>query len=133
MWQDEPNLEYFRILDEYKDRILLELAGHDHFASLRAHMNDEWEVYHNLFVAPSITPWYKNNPGVTSFEITDDTLIPQKLRTTFLNLRKTLGKETVTPFEELEFRELDYEASFGIKDMTAASIWNLAMRMSNDE
>ena len=83
--------------------MIIELAGHDHFASLRTHQIDSNDYFHNLLVAPSITPWYKNNPGVSSLAVNDD-LIPCKLRTTFLNLDRTIGKEEVTAFEDLEFR-----------------------------
>ena len=69
MWNEEPNSWYFGMLEEHQDKILIELAGHDHFPSLRAHAGEQGGLFHNLFVAPSITPWYKNNPGVTSFEI----------------------------------------------------------------
>ena len=37
------------------------------------------------------------------------------------------------PWEELEFRYLDYEEKFAIKDMSADSIWKLAERMAEDE
>ena len=119
MWNDEPNEKYFELIQEHKDRIVIELAGHDHFPSLRVHQDDDGDLFHNLFIAPSITPWYENNPGVTSFEIDDDTLVPSKLRSTFLNLRPTIDQDDQTPFEQLEFRELDYEEAFGITDMTA--------------
>ena len=128
-----PNEAYFKILKEHKDRIVLELAGHDHFASLRAHTDENGDAFHNIFVAPSITPWYSNNPGVTSFEIVGDDSTPKNLRSTFLNLEPTIGKDSHTPLDELEFRELDFEADFGVKDMSADSILDLAQRLSEDE
>ena len=91
------------MLYEHKDKILIELAGHDHFGCLRAAKTPDGQLYHNMFIAPSVTPWYSNNPGVTSFEISED-LVPLNLRSTFLNLKKTYGKDTPTPEEELEFR-----------------------------
>ena len=54
----------------------MEFYGHDHFASLRVHNDDFKDMYHNIFIAPSVTPWYLNNPGVTSFEISADQLKP---------------------------------------------------------
>ena len=116
---------------EHRDRVVLELAGHDHFASLRSHTDSEGPSYHNLFVAPSISPWYYNNPGVTSFEISDD-LVPQKLRSTFLNLATTIGQDKPLPLDQLEFRELDFAAQYGVEDMTAESILELAERLSED-
>ena len=113
MWLEDSQNAYFDLLAQYKDRIVIELAGHDHFASLRAHQNDDGELYHNLFVSPSITPWYNNNPGVSSFEISEE-LIPSKLKTTFLNLAPTIGLDKRLPQGELEFRYLDYEEKFAI-------------------
>lgn len=91
MWSDTPTAVYLALIKEFKDRIIIELAGHDHFSSLRTHKtSDTTEFYHNLFVAPSITPWYDNNPGVSSFKISDD-FKPVALRQTFLNLSPTIG------------------------------------------
>lgn len=67
LWNNPPNIAYFEIIEKHRDRILMELAGHDHLASLRAAMTHDHHVFHNIFIAPSITPWYGNNPGVTSF------------------------------------------------------------------
>lgn len=112
---------------------MLELAGHDHFASLRAHTDENGDAFHNIFVAPSITPWYSNNPAVTSLEIDGDDLKPKNLRSTFLNLEPTIGRDSYVSLDELEFRELDFEADFGVKDMTADSILALAHRLQEDE
>ena len=73
LWKEEPAAEYFRILEQYADKIIIEISGHDHIPSLRVHekQNTEGEYFHNIFIAPSITPWYHNNPGVTSLEISD--------------------------------------------------------------
>ena len=133
LFNELPNEDYFQILKEHKDRIVIELAGHDHFASLRAHTEENGDGFHNIFVAPSITPWYSNNPGVTSFEIVGEDSTPKNLRSTFLNLEPTIGKDSYTPQDELEFRELDFEAHFGVKDLSADSILDLARRLSEDE
>lgn len=99
MWSTKANEAYFKLLAENQDRIIVELAGHDHFASLRAHQTEVGDdaLFHNIFVAPSITPWYSNNPAVTSFEISEDGLTPHKLRSTFLNLAPTIGQDKPLP------------------------------------
>lgn len=131
LWSDKPNRVFFDILERNKDKIIIELAGHDHFADLRTSANMERELFHNMLVAPSITPWYRNNPGVTSFEITDD-FVPQSLRSTFLNLKATYGRDGPFRAEDLEFRELDFEKQYGIKEMTPDEIWALAYRLTQD-
>ena len=87
-------------------------------------------------MAPSITPWYSNNLAVTSFEINrhqGGDLVPEKLRSTYLNLQPTIGLEKPLPLDQLEFRELDYAKQYGVKDMTASSILALAATLERDE
>ena len=103
----------------------MELAGHDHFASLRTHIISSDNIIHNIFVAPSITAWYNNNPGVSSFKIDDD-FKPHELRSTFLNLAPTIGHDQPLPFEQLEFRDVNYGELYKIKDLTVKSIWDFA-------
>ena len=132
MWNDHPRYYYFKILEEFKDRIIIELAGHDHLESLRTHKIDNDNYFHNLLVAPSITPWYNNNPGVSSLTIDGD-LVARNLKSTYLNLAPTIGPISATPFDELEFRELDFAKQFGIKDLSAESIYKFALRLAGDE
>ena len=54
--------------------------------------------FHNLLIAPSFTPWYKNNPAVSVFEI-DDGLIPINLKSTYFNLKPTIGKDDRTSYD----------------------------------
>ena len=75
LWDTENTETYFKLLEEYKDRVLIELGGHDHFTSLRTHESDSGGYFHNIAITAGISPRYSNNPGVTSFEITDD-LVP---------------------------------------------------------
>ena len=41
--------------------------------------------FHNLFVAPGVTPNKGNNPGVAMFEVTEDGL-PQNMQLEFIDL-----------------------------------------------
>jgi len=119
LWADKPTKTYFDILRKYKDRIIIEVGGHDHFSSVRYHSTknvfdlpdvegDEGSNFHNLIIAPSFTPWYQNNPAVSVMEI-DDQQIPRNLRSTYWNIENTIGDSQITPYEELEFRNLDYK------------------------
>ena len=66
----------------------MEVGGHDHFTSMRYHTSEDilntsddettdGNLFHNILVNPSLTPWYYNNPGVSALEIDDKTLVPQ--------------------------------------------------------
>ena len=126
MWFDEPNKAYFDMIEKHRDRIIIEIVGHDHFADLRYNTSttDEQYFYHNMLVVPAVTPVYNSNPGVAYLEIDDD-LKPVNFKQSNLNLYATLGKDDDTPYEKLEFRDLDYAAEFGLKDLTPESIAEL--------
>jgi len=83
-WQaDELNKSscavlYFSILRDYHDTVLIEVAGHDHYADLRYHSSNnvfnlpDTEVkfdFHNILISPGVTTWDDSNPGVVFFEI----------------------------------------------------------------
>lgn len=76
-----------------------------------------------------MTPWYSNNPGVTALEIDDKTLVPGKMVATYLNLAPTIGQRLRTPYSQLEWRDLDYAAEFGIEALTAQDIHDLRVRL----
>ena len=88
--------------------------------------------FHNLIIAPAFTPWYQNNPAVSSLEINDTTLIPRNFRSTFWNLKTTIGKTRITPYNELEFRDVDYLSEFGIDELTPDSIKAFAQKLEKD-
>ena len=74
--------------------IIIEVGGHDHYADLRYHSTSNVKNlqditpesdFHNLLVAPGITPNKGQNPGVAHFQI-DDNLVPTNHKMEFLNL-----------------------------------------------
>jgi hypothetical protein len=96
MWFDGYSSAYFAMLEMYRDRIIIEVAGHDHFADVRykqseSTLSEDSYFYHNIFVTPGVTPVYGSNPGVAFLEI-DDELKPTNLRQSNLNLQATLDK-----------------------------------------
>ena len=80
---------------------MIEVVGHDHIADLRYHSSSsnvldlqdiEPQFYfHNMIVAPGVTPYDFTNPGVGKFEITSE-LVPQNLQLEFLNLQATIDQ-----------------------------------------
>ena len=88
MWFTYPNNIYFDLLNKYKDKIIIEVGGHDHFSNMRYHTDRDVldmtvpapadaDLFHNLIINPSVSPWHGNNPGISVFEIDDITLEPQ--------------------------------------------------------
>ena len=141
MWTTFPNQAYFELLATYKHKVIMEIGGHDHFTSMRYHtqkdildldddpLQDD-TLFHNILINPSLTPWYYNNPGVSCLEIDDETLIPHNYQASYLNLAPTMGKNASRPpYEELEWRDLNYQAEFGLEDLTAAGIHKLRLKL----
>ena len=65
MWHPRFAERYFQIIRDYHDAIVIEVAAHDHYADLRYHSSDNVIDlpdqdpkfdFHNLFVAPGVTP-----------------------------------------------------------------------------
>ena len=65
-------------------------------------------------------------------EIDDDTLLPHNYHATFMNLLPTIGLDKRTPYRGLEWRDLDYQTMFGLKDLTPEGIHDLRLRLQAD-
>ena len=85
---------YFQIIRDYHESIVIEVMGHDHYGDLRYHSSQNVLGlkdtatkfdFHNLFVAPGVTPNKGNNPGVAMFEVSSDG-IPANLKFEFMDL-----------------------------------------------
>ena len=81
MWHDQFNERYFQILRDQHESVIIEIMGHEHWADLRYHSSDnvlnmedteQKFDFHNMFIAPGVTPNKGQNPGVAMFEITSD-------------------------------------------------------------
>lgn len=53
----------------YKDKVIIELAGHDHWEDFRVHVDDEGNTYHNMFVATGVGLDHKQLPGFNTMKI----------------------------------------------------------------
>jgi hypothetical protein len=117
------------LLRQYADTVIIEVGGHDHYADLRYHntngLKDLPDLktstdFHNLLVAPGITPNKGQNPGVAMFQI-DDNLVPTNLRMEFLNLQPTLGVKNIS-YEMLKFFSVDFNKDFGLNNLDPISL-----------
>lgn len=129
MWQPEATTEYFRILREYRDVVIIEVTGHDHYADLRYHSTSDLpglddlphkEPFHNMFVAPGISAKKNQNPGIAAFVIDDETLVPTNLTMSFMNLQKTMGRLSVA-YDDIEWFDMAVQ-DYGLKDLTAQAL-----------
>jgi len=88
MWYDQFLPTYKNLVETYRDKILITVGAHDHFADLRYDSSadtlqgkselfkllkkrvlPEKYFFHNIFISPSISPIKKNNPGFSVLSI----------------------------------------------------------------
>lgn len=127
------NDQYFNLLLEFKDKIIIEVSAHDHYGDLRYHSNGDSsnkQFYHNLLVSPGLTPIDGSNPGVAFFEIDGTDLVPHSLKFLFLNLQTTYNLKQNTA---LPFHVVDIEKEFGLKDLTAPSLSAFKNKLEADD
>jgi hypothetical protein len=54
---DAYNEDYFSILADFRDSIVLEVVAHDHYSDVRYHTDQAGGFYyHNMLVSPGVTP-----------------------------------------------------------------------------
>ena len=54
LWGSDYKNRYFDLLLQYKDQIVIELAGHDHWEDLRYYEDSDGNSYRNLFIAAGV-------------------------------------------------------------------------------
>ena len=130
MWHSEANARYFSLLLEHASQIAIEVAGHEHITDIRYHSTDGLldspspdspANFHNIFIAPGVTPWYSQNPGVAMFEVSDDG-VPSGLKYEFLDMMSFEGSNSIE-YEDLSFKSLDLAEDFGLDLLTPDSIF----------
>ena len=51
LWRADYKDRYFDLLLKYKDSLVIEMAGHDHWEDLRYEEDSTGNLYRNLFIA----------------------------------------------------------------------------------
>lgn len=129
LWHTSKNEQYFQILRDYADAVVIEIVAHDHYADLRYHSSDnvldlpDTETkfdFHNMFVVPGMTPNKDNMPGVAYMEI-DDANVPKNLKMEFYDLNDTFKLKNIQ-YSDLKFRSLDLSNQFGLNEITAEAL-----------
>ena len=129
--------EYMQIIRDHKDQILIEVGAHDHIGRLAYHtsnyvMNlpdpDVKFEFHNLLVAPGLTPNKGQNPGIAMFEV--DNGVAHNLKFEFLDLGKTYGSTSVP--SKLTFYSLDFASRYGVQNIDATGLVNWRKALEAD-
>jgi len=90
-WKEPWNQRYFDMMKKHRDRVIIELAGHDHWEDLRVDTDDDGTEFRNLFIANGVTPLMKQMPGFNTMKIDGKTLKPKELKQTILDISPTWG------------------------------------------
>lgn len=139
MWHPEWNEQYFKVLRDHADVIVLEIVAHDHYMDLRYHSSDHVLDFpdtpskfdfHNVLLTPGMTSNKGQQPGVAYFEIGDDN-IPRHLQAQFLNLYSTFDNP-MPAYEDLEFRSLNL-VDYGVDAFDASSLATFRNELELDQ
>jgi len=85
--------------------------------------------FHNMFVAPGVTPNKEQNPGVAIFEVTSDG-VPHNLRFEFMDIYSQYFSSSVE-YSDLKFNSLDM-SEYGLTEITAEGLNDLKIVLEED-
>ena len=63
---------------KYKDRVVIELAGHDHWEDFRMNLDSDGNMFRNMFVATGVGLDHKQLPGFNTMKIDEATVMPKE-------------------------------------------------------
>lgn len=118
---------------------MIEVYAHDHYADLRYHSShnvldlpdlDPKFDFHNIFIAPGITPNKGNNPGMAVFEVSDDG-VPSNLAFEFMDLVPQLGADSVA-YEDVQFLSLPM-SDFGVTSIAPSALAEFRQALEDDQ
>ena len=72
--------------------------------------------FHNIFIAPGVTPEKGNNPGVSMLEISSEGKA-SNLKFEFIDVNTLSGKSSIQ-YEDLKFLSFDLAADLGFSDLS---------------
>ena len=69
MWDSDYNSRYFDLLLAYKDQVMLEVGGHDHWEDIRVYKNKHGDIYRNLIIATGVGLDHGQLPGFNTLKV----------------------------------------------------------------
>ena len=97
-------------------------GSHTHFGDVRSEWGspgsrwDEGDAFYALLSTPSISPVFGNNPGFTTFDITDGKVF--NVEFTFLDLNKTIGESRIPNYT---FRKTSFK-DYGLDEWNPTTV-----------
>ena len=126
--EDENQIAFQALLLQYKDKIIVEVTGHDHLADVRAASGDCM----NKVIFPGLTSNTYQQPGYGTFIYDDSTQKATDLKMTFVDLNASASLPEDATMDQFTWFDLDFKESFGLEDLSAEEINDLATRLWNE-
>lgn len=118
-------------MELHRDKIVLEVVGHDHLAGMRYSEveHKEGDYYLNKVLFPGLTASSKTQPGFATFVYDSETRKAEQLKFTYIDMDSTIGLPASTPFDELTWFDVDFDEKFDLLDLSGASMADFVERM----
>jgi hypothetical protein len=111
MWDKDYNDRYFDLLLKYKDQVMLEVGGHDHWEDIRVYKNKDGDIYRNMIIATGVGLDHYQLPGFNTFKVENQMVID--LIETSLDITTVYGLDEIPPFDQLKTYTVDFSKTFG--------------------
>lgn len=69
LFVDQWNERYFNLFKEHQDRVVIEVAGHDHWQDFRVFVDDDGVPYRNVFIPTGVSANHWQLPGFNTMKI----------------------------------------------------------------
>lgn len=133
--ENDYQQRYFKLMEEHRDKIVFEVAGHDHLSDFRTNKIEGTtdQYYLNKVIFPGFTSATFQMPGYATFWYDTDTGKATEVKMTFVNLQDSYGKPESTEYTDLKWLEVDYNDKFGLEDLSGEQMQKLADMLLNDQ
>mmetsp|Transcript_21290 Transcript_21290/g.32949 ORF Transcript_21290/g.32949 Transcript_21290/m.32949 type:complete len:113 (-) Transcript_21290:274-612(-) len=102
------------------DKIILEVAGHDHWLDVRYYDDKEGNNYRNILIGTAVSPDRNQMPGYSKFKIEGQ--VAKGLIETSYDITDSYGRDTIPEGYTMPKFVLDFEKSYGFEDLQPDTI-----------
>jgi hypothetical protein len=113
------NIKFIDLFKKYQHKVILEIAGHDHWEDLRMIKTRRGVEYRPLLILTGVSPVFGQLPGFNTLKINTEKYIATNLVEYSLDITKTYGMKKYPIFEDIPKNVLNYSMEFNITELTA--------------
>ena len=119
-WMPTYNQRYVDMIYENRDRIIIEVAGHDHVEDIRYSRRQDGKSARSLLISNAVTLNNHDLPGFTTFKV--ENFVPTDLMQYSLDITPSFGMSHIPSFESLSYNVVNYKKDYGLKDLRPKTI-----------